>query len=192
MVFVKGWKPSPEIRLKMSLAKKGFIPWNKGLKGHPSCKGFKGKHTKETKAKISQNRKGKCLANQHRKNKAPWNKGKPYFVHTKEWRQKVSLANSGSNHWNWKGGIDSINRLMRNSSSHKGWSKSVKQRDKWICQNCFKKQSSKSPLVAHHIVGWNKDHSLRFDISNGITLCRACHVSLHKPRLKIMNLPSPN
>jgi hypothetical protein len=185
MVFVKGWTPSPETRKKMSLAKKGKSPWNKGMKGHPSLKGFTGQHTEETKAKISASRKGKCLGNStgFKKGMTPWNKGIPYFVHNAEWRKKVSAANSGENHWNWKGGVDSINRLMRSSARHKEWAKAVYARDSWTCQHCHKKLQ-RNQIVAHHIIKWSHDASLRFDVSNGITLCRSCHTALHKPRLK--------
>ncbi|MDE2227280.1 MAG: HNH endonuclease [Patescibacteria group bacterium] len=166
----------------MSLAKKGKPPWNKGLKGHPSCKGFNKKHSEETKAKISENRKGKCLGNQQgfKKGMEPWNKGIPYFIHDAEWRTKVSKANSKENHWNWKGGITSQNQRMRNSFRHKEWSKAVYARDKWTCQKCGLNDHHK--IIAHHIVEWSKDPSLRFDVSNGVTLCRSCHMSLHKPR----------
>jgi hypothetical protein len=163
------------------MPKKGNIPWNKGLKGHPSCKGFTGKHSNKTKKQISENRKGKNIGNTQgfKKGQKPWNKGNPYFIHDKEWRQKVSKAVSGSNHWNWKGGITIPNRMYRNSTRHKEWSNAVKQRDHWTCQSCGYKGNK---IIAHHIVEFSKDKSLRFDVSNGVTLCRPCHMILHSPR----------
>ena len=177
------WKPTDETRKKMSEAAKGRVPWNKGLKGHPSCKGFTGSHSKETKEKISQNRKGKDIGNSHgfTKGQEPWNKGIKYNVHNEEWREKVSKANSGSNHWNWKGGIGSENRIIRSSTKHKEWAKSVYKRDYWTCQECGYKGKQ---IIAHHIKSWKDHHDLRFEISNGITLCRSCHIKIHKPSKK--------
>lgn len=175
------WEPTDETRKKMSESAKGRVPWNKGLKGHPSCKGFTGSHSEETKKKISESRKGKAIGNKNRQGHEPWNKGIEYNVHTKEWREKVSKANSGSNHWNWKGGIDSENRIMRNSSKHKEWAKSVYEYDRWTCQYCGYKGKK---IIAHHIKSWADFPDLRFETSNGITLCRSCHVKIHKPSKK--------
>lgn len=166
----------------MSKAKLGKAPWNKGLKGHPSCKGFTKNHSDETKAKISENRKGKCLGNTHgfKKGQPTWNKGKPHKVHDEQWRKQVSEANSGKNHWNWKGGISGPNALMRNSTKHKNWSKAVYRKDNWTCQKCS--ANNHHILIAHHIVPWKDNAFLRFKVSNGVTLCRSCHIKLHKPR----------
>ena len=175
------WKPTKETRKKMSEAAKGRTPCNKGLKNHPSCKGFTGSHSEETKAKISKSRKGKDLGNSHgfKKGQESWNKGITHNVHDEEWRRKVSEANSGPKHWNWKGGIDLENRRLRNSAEHKDWSKSVYARDYWTCQLCSYKGNS---IVAHHIKSWAEHPDLRFEISNGRTLCRSCHIKIHKPR----------
>jgi len=48
----------------------------------------------------------------------------------------------------------------------KQWSQKVKKRDSHTCQHC----GSKEKIVAHH---------KRFEISNGITLCRDCHLKIH-------------
>ena len=52
----------------------------------------------------------------------------------------------------------------------------VLKRDKFKCKmpNC----KSKSSLQVHHIKRWAHAHALRYDISNGITLCRNCHNSI--------------
>ena len=51
------------------------------------------------------------------------------------------------------------------------WRKNVLERDGHQCQQC----GSKKRLEAHHIKSW-KDHILeRFDVSNGLTLCKRCH-----------------
>lgn len=146
--------------------------------------GFFGKHSNETKTKISEHRKGKCLGNTNGfvRGFIPWNKGKSHNVHNSEWRAKVSAANSGPNHWNWKGGINAQNRAMRNSSLRKEWTKAVFKRDHYTCQECNHHGQNKE-MIAHHIIPWSKSVGLRFVISNGITLCRPCHCAFHKPRI---------
>ena len=56
---------------------------------------------------------------------------------------------------------------------YKDWRLAVYKRDDFQCQwpNC----SSKKRLNAHHIQTWAKFPSLRFEINNGITLCKPHH-----------------
>jgi|SRR5712671_2190190 len=55
------------------------------------------------------------------------------------------------------------------------WRMSVLVRDKSECQHC----GSKDNLQAHHIVEWDDDISLRYDVSNGLTVCASCHFKIH-------------
>lgn len=67
----------------------------------------------------------------------------------------------------------------RNSLLYKQWRSAVFQRDNYTCQSC----GSKKNLQAHHIVYWRdcvSNPKLRYDIENGITLCRKCHLKAHK------------
>jgi 5-methylcytosine-specific restriction endonuclease McrA len=61
---------------------------------------------------------------------------------------------------------------------YKEWRRLVRKRDGHKCQmpGC----SSKKALKVHHIMTWAKFPGLRFDIRNGITLCRKCHDSIAK------------
>lgn len=52
----------------------------------------------------------------------------------------------------------------------------VLKRDKFKCQLCQSK--SKSNLHVHHIKQWAKASSLRYETTNGITLCMYCHKSI--------------
>lgn len=69
-----GTRLSEETRIKMSIAKKGCIPWNKGgtlTKEHREKIGLGGmgrKHSKETKRKMKLAQKGKKLTPQHLRN----------------------------------------------------------------------------------------------------------------------------
>jgi len=91
--------------------------------------------------------------------------------------EKNRLQHKGSKHWNWKNGKTPINHLLRHTSEYNDWRKAVYKRDNWTCQMCGIKQ--KHP-VAHHLKPFNDYMELRFEIDNGITLCRSCHKKIHK------------
>lgn len=63
-----------------------------------------------------------------------------------------------------------------NDEEYAKFRKDVLIRDKRKCQmpNC----NSKTSLQVHHIKKWSNAHSLRYDIRNGITLCKKCHKSI--------------
>ena len=87
------------------------------------------------------------------------------------------LHPSGERHWNWKGGVTDISHRIRESSEYKQWRRSVFIKDNYTCQNCG---CVGGTLNAHHIKPFSAFPELRFDVSNGITLCRKCHINLHK------------
>lgn len=63
----------------------------------------------------------------------------------------------------------------RNSVRYKRWRADVFQKDGYKCQSC----GTRKDLQAHHIIPWRKDKSLRYEPSNGMTLCRKCHLDAH-------------
>ena len=69
----------------------------------------------------------------------------------------------------------------RNSSEYRAWRMAVFDRDKYTCQFCLR---SGVPIEAHHIVRWVDSEESRFDVSNGITLCKDCHKMVHRKRGK--------
>lgn len=77
----------------------------------------------------------------------------------------------GENHPNWKGGITN----PRKSKEEKIWSLTVRRRDKFTCQQCGVIPTRTNPVEAHHIKPFTKYPELRFDLSNGTTLCVSCH-----------------
>lgn len=58
---------------------------------------------------------------------------------------------------------------------YKQWRRDVKIRDGFTCKmpRCGCKQRGK--LEVHHILKWVDYPALRFNVINGITLCRKCH-----------------
>ena len=85
----------------------------------------------------------------------------------------------GNQHWNWKGGITPLIRLLRQTREYREWRLAVYARDKWTCQECERHCNSKN-IVAHHKKSFKKYPGLRYRVENGITLCRKCHLKNHK------------
>jgi len=88
----------------------------------------------------------------------PWNKGKRF--------NKIC----GSNHWNWKGGIDKWR--PRERIEYKNWRKKVFENDNYTCWICEIKGGY---LEAHHLKEWSKYPKLRYKVSNGMALHFDCH-----------------
>jgi len=64
----------------------------------------------------------------------------------------------------------------RNSLEYKAYIKKALERDLYKCKQC----ASTHVLHVHHIKNWEEYPNLRFDINNVITLCKSCHMKLHK------------
>lgn len=82
----------------------------------------------------------------------------------------------GARHYNWKGGITPKNQTLRSSPEARAWTLAIFRRDKFTCQLC---KTVRRNLQAHHKFPWALFPSLRFEVSNGITLCKGCHNALH-------------
>jgi hypothetical protein len=91
--------------------------------------------------------------------------------------RKGKFVKEKSGHW--KGGITLINQVIRNSEKHKEWANKVYRRDNWQCQLCGIK-CQKNNIAAHHLKEFSQYPELRFDVDNGITLCKRCHAKIHK------------
>ena len=112
-------------------------------------------HTEETKEKIRESKLGK------KNPKASKTKtGKPI------------PANSGENHYNWKGGISPERSKLGMSIEYKEWRKKVFVRDNYTCQECEQRGGE---LNADHIKPYCLYKELALDLENGRTLCVECH-----------------
>ena len=89
--------------------------------------------------------------------------------------KEISPFKKGFTPWN-KGRYNSDHRPNILSE----WAKKVKERDGYQCKKC----GSSEKLESHHIIAWKDNKDLRFDISNGITVCRSCHLKI-EPRRKM-------
>ena len=79
----------------------------------------------------------------------------------------------GEHHWNWKGGITRETIRLRQSADYRDWRKAVFERDDYTCQHCRERGGR---LSADHIKPWSTHPALRYEVSNGRTLCwPKCH-----------------
>lgn len=86
-----------------------------------------------------------------------------------KWR---SINIRGENHWSWKGGTYGTERhaIMR-QIEYINWAKNIKERDNYTCQICG---ITKAFFHSNHIKKFADYPELRFNLINGITICRDC------------------
>jgi len=77
----------------------------------------------------------------------------------------------GSLAYAWSG-VRSNDSTMRDSAEAKAWRIKVFTRDNFTCAYCGKRGGN---LEAHHLKPFSTHPDLRFDVSNGQTLCEPCH-----------------
>lgn len=85
---------------------------------------------------------------------------------------------SGEKHYNWKGGTAEKRSCDMVSRTYKAWRKAVFERDNYTCQMCGDRKGGN--LNAHHIKPYKDYPDLRYEISNGTTLCKQCHIKIHQ------------
>ena len=66
----------------------------------------------------------------------------------------------------------------RDTELYKKWGMAVRKRDGYCCQMPGCDKRGPSNLQVHHILKWSEYPHLRYEVSNGITLCWACHKSI--------------
>jgi hypothetical protein len=106
-----------------------------------------------------------------------WSKGCKV---SKESAEKGAAKRRGANAYNWKGGVTPEQQKARNSLAYAAWRTAVFERDGYACVNCGDARGRN--LNAHHRLSFAAHKELRFEISNGITLCESCHHLEHKER----------
>jgi hypothetical protein len=99
--------------------------------------------------------------------------GKPYGFNKGRWIKVrfCSTECSSKGNSSWKGGITPINTKIRNSNKFIEWAKYIKQRDNFECQICGEIGGK---LRSNHIRKFADYPDLRFDSTNGITICTRC------------------
>jgi len=89
------------------------------------------------------------------------------------------LRYKGKDHPNWRGIKSEVNRL-RGQAKYKKWSRDIMERDNFTCQICGKRGGT---LNAHHLLSFTDYAEYRYEMWNGVTVCRKCHAKLHRPKV---------
>lgn len=148
----------------------GKTAWNKGKKMLP--------RSEEYKKKMSLISRGRTFSD---KTKAKMRLAKLGKAFTIEHRLKLGKAHVGimvgEKNPQWKGGVTPLNMLIRNSLDYRIWREAVFKRDNWACVWCGARNGEGKTIVLHadHIKRFADYPHLRFELSNGRTLCAPCH-----------------
>ncbi len=163
-----GNKHSPESKEKIRVASLGRKRSPESIER--SAAAHRGsKRTPETRKKMRLSHLGKKLPLETRKKMSQSRLG---MSPSPETREKISQAQLGSKSSNWKGGITPENDRLRDSLESREWRRQVYGRDWYTCQACGLQGVG---INAHHIKPWHAFPELRYEIDNGITLCKKCH-----------------
>jgi 5-methylcytosine-specific restriction endonuclease McrA len=89
----------------------------------------------------------------------------------------------------WRGGASKEYHRIRNGKKFREWRKAVFTRDKFTCQACGVVGGYLHP---HHIYPFTGYTEKRFEVSNGVTLCKVCHYFVHftSPKRRPWEIPS--
>ena len=124
--------------------------------------------SKACSAKTNKPAKGHKVTEEHKNIIRKMRTNKKHSKDTKEKMSKALIAH-----------YDKIGRKiykryihLTSSKQYRTWRESVFSRDSWTCQGCKLKGCY---LEAHHIKSWARYPLLRYDIENGLTLCKECH-----------------
>lgn len=90
------------------------------------------------------------------------------------WLGKKRPDVTGANHHLWRGELYNRNErhILMGQMEYRNWRRKVFLRDDFICQECGERGGK---LNADHIKPWLHYPKLRFELSNGRTLCIDCH-----------------
>lgn len=88
------------------------------------------------------------------------------------------IHKTGENGPNWKGGVVPERMRARSTVAYEKWRKEVYKKDWYTCQCCGEYKGIEKQ--AHHLINFSDNKNLRYDIENGITLCKNCHYTTVK------------
>ena len=103
------------------------------------------------------------------------------WKHTPQYCAKLSASRIGNANPMYAHGEYSGQKRRGLTQPQKVWRKAIFTRDQYTCQLCGAHNGSGITvnLNAHHICPWALFPKKRYELSNGITLCLACHNKVH-------------
>ena len=168
-------------RISDKMKGKNISPETQFRKGHKINVGRK--YSQSRNKKISESFKARELTREQMVRITNLNKGKIYSI---ERRIKMSLGRTGEKEFT--GFRSTLVKRIRVMKKYLKWRSDVFKRDNYHCQNC----GEKGYLEAHHIIPFHKiierfniktigdvtKCNLLWDVGNGISYCRECHIKL--------------
>lgn len=191
----KGRKVTKGTRKKISISNK--ISQRKYWDGHPELRKeyserMKGREiSTETRKKMSKSSKGKgtgkqknrCWDEERKKKwgirvKMEFKTGKRVSWFKNHRPDSKKLSEALLKHWDKIGRKKKRKRCFHPSSGkYREWRTAVFEYDVYTCWVCGNRGNQSSCyLEAHHLKSWANYPKLRFDVSNGVTLCKECHL----------------
>ena len=152
-----------------------------------SYKGYK--MSAETRRKMSNSHLGKTFTLEHRRNIGSALTGRELSLETRailsgiasqrilteKHKAKIGDSMRGNKHHNWKGGVTYPIFALRKTKEYRHWRNAVLERDGHRCTEC---STTDTRLDAHHIKSFTHYPELRFEVSNGKTVCISCHTKI--------------
>lgn len=181
-----GWHWTDDQRQQLSRAHIGKTPWNAGMKcpqqsgalnhrwtgGRGACadcdvplKSYIAKRCKSCAMKIATKGRRPSQASLDALRLARVGQPGPF-------RGQKRPEISGPKCHLWRGGVTTEHERIRKSVEYKAWRRAVFERDGFRCVGCG---AVGGRLNADHIKSFARFPALRFDVSNGRTLCVPCH-----------------
>jgi len=178
--------------------KRGKMSWLIGYKHKPETIKKIKKARKRQGGNIGiEKRKGKHYSpkTEFKKGQKPWNAGLPkekshlYGKHQpEEVRRKIGYAQMGEKNHAWKGGLTSLRGKIYDLFEWRQWRSDIFQRDGFVCVLCGSRggrlEADHYPKKFSWILQENKIDSVQkaidcselWNVNNGRTLCRDCHL----------------
>ena len=154
--------PRPDwIKKKISEATRGVKKTITGPNSSWFTNGHITVHSKETREKIGKAHRGKKVDPKVVEKIANKLRGRKTSEETRAKQREAQRKR-------WEGAAFSS---LRRNKLHQIWIRSVKERDGNKCMICGKTEN----IHAHHIKPWKTNPELRYELSNGISLCSSCH-----------------
>lgn len=99
-------------------------------------------------------------------------KGKHYSPRTEFKKGFIPWIKGKKGFTPWNKGMGKKSDRNMNGWKYREWRKSVFKRDNYTCQECKERGGN---IQADHIELWVLKPELRYELSNGRTLCKECH-----------------
>lgn len=106
-----------------------------------------------------------------KKGRVSHNKGIPLSDETKKKMSAKLRGRKKSAEGRLNSALGHVRSTNRKSYVHRQWIAAINEKHDFRCAHC----NSEDGLHAHHIKPWKEFPDLRFDVTNGILLCRVCH-----------------